>query len=651
MIYRLGIVLAAFSCLASARVSSIEIAQRTNIPAGYEKVIGTVHFAIDPKLPANQNISDIKYAPVNAQGMVEFSADVYILKPVDPAKSNHAVFFEVSNRGGKSLMNTYNRASNGNEFGDQFLMEQGYTVVWLGWEADLPTANANLVRLHAPVATDHGKPITGLVLSEFIPETRTTRMHLNDREMVPYPVIEGRELTVRDTITGPRKAIAKQGWLLKDGTDIIMEAGFEPGKIYEFVYTAKDPILAGFGPTGVRDLMAFLKYGGNDATALGDEHQSIKQIYGYGVSQSGRFLRKYLYDGFNADEQGRKVFDGLVIHVAGGGMGSFNHRFAQPSRDGHPFMNSLYPTDVFPFTDLPETDPATGATDALLARAVKANVVPKIFYTNSSYEYWGRAASLIHTTPDGKGDAKLLDTTRVYMFAGGQHSPVATPRRTVTLNPTNPDDYTWMHRALLNALDAWVKTGTVPPDSVYPKIADGTLVALNAVKFPAIPGQRLPQTPRLALRMDFGPEFQTEHVATVQPPKLGDSFPIRVPQVDADGIDMGGIRMPEVAFPLATYTGWNLRAAALGATEQLYAMQGSFLPFALTSDQAAATHDPRPSISTRYPGKDAYVAKVRAEAEALVGKRFLLKQDVEPIVRRAGATWDLVHDHPSGVSD
>ena len=646
MSFRLLALTAALTSLASAAVTSIEITEKSPVSGGYEKLVGTARFAVDPKLAANKIISDVQYGPLNAKSLVEFSADLYVLRPSNPAKSNHAVLFEVSNRGGKSLLGTFNRATSADEYGDRLLLDQGYTIVWVGWEADLPK-RANMLRLNAPVATDHGKPITGLVLAEFTPDTRTTRMHLGDREMISYPVVEGRDLTVRDTIDGPRRAVPQANWLVKDGADIIMETGFEPGKLYEFVYTSKDPVLAGLGPAAIRDLISFFKDGGDDKQPLGDLHNDIRQAYGFGISQSGRFLRKNLYDGFNADEQGRKVFDGLMIHVGGGGLGSFNHRFAQPSRDGHPFLNNLYPTDMFPFTDLPETDPQSGLTDSVLANATKAKVVPKIFYTNSSNEYWGRSASLIHTTPDGKSDAKVAENTRIYLFAGGQHSPAPEPRKTVTLNPTNPNDYRWMLRALLASMDAWVKNDTTPPESMYPTFAANTLVAPTAVKFPAIPGQRVPVNPKRAWRLDFGPEFRTARVATKQPPGISEPFPIRVPQVDADGIDLGGIRMPAVGVPIATYTGWNPRAAALGAPDQLYSMQGSFLPFPLTGSPT----DPRKPIAARYASREAWLEKVRNAGKALVKQRFLLDQDVEPIVKRASLDWDLIHTHPSGLSN
>src|SRR5207245_367499 len=251
-----------------------------------------------------------------------------------------------------------------------------------------------------------------------------------------------------------------------EGTHLALDAGFEPGKIYELVYAAKDPALVGLGPAAIRDLISFLKYGnGNNVIPLADQRRFIQRAYAVGTSQSGRFLRTFLYYGFNADEKGKQVLDGVMAHVAGAGRGSFDIRFGQPSRDGHPFLNLFYPTDIFPFTDMEETDPETGLTDGLLVKVEQAHVTPKIFYTNSAYEYWGRAASLIHTTPDGKKDAAPAPNTRIYFLAGTQHGANAQPVRTVTQNRPNPADYRFAMRALLAAMNAWVPDGTPPPDS------------------------------------------------------------------------------------------------------------------------------------------------------------------------------------------
>lgn len=274
----------------------------------------------------------------------------------------------------------------------------------------------------------------------------------------------------------------------------------------------------------------------------------------------------------------------------------------------------------------------TGQTGGLLDRAVKSNVVPKIFYTDTSYEYWGRDAALIHVSADGKSDAALPDTTRIYFFAGGQHGPSAfPPPQNNTQNKSNPDDYKWALRALLVDMDNWVRNGAEPPASVYPKVAQ--LVAPNGVKFPKIPGVNFPLHPTTAYRLDF----------SVAPPKVGEAFPALVPQCDDDGIDVGGIRMPEVAAPLATYTGWNLRSAKIGAPDQLFSMQGSWVPFPVDPAQRQATRDPRRSIEERYPSREAYLELVRASARQLVTQGFLLAGDVDNVVERSAAEWALVH--------
>ncbi|MEO7653454.1 MAG: alpha/beta hydrolase domain-containing protein, partial [Bryobacteraceae bacterium] len=529
---------------------------------------------MDPKLPANQIIADIDKAPCNADGLVEFSSDIYVLKPRDPARGNGSVLYEVSNRGNKGMLAMFNRAAGSHDprttdhLGDTFLMEQGFTLVWLGWQFDVPRAEG-LMRLYAPIATDQGKPITGLVRSEIIPDKKEFSHSLADRNHMPYTPANSNDpaltLTVRDRNDGVRRPIPRSQWKIVEETHLSMDAGFEPGRIYELVYTARDPALAGLGLTAVRDLMSFLKYGtGNSVTPLGDQRRFIKRAFGFGTSQSGRFLRTFVYYGFNADENGRQVFDGVLAHVAGGGRGSFNQRFAQPSRDGHPFLNFFYPTDIFPHTDVTQTDAETGLTDGLLAKADQAKVTPKIFYTNSSYEYWGRSASLIHTTVDGRNDAPLPASTRIYMFAGGQHGPASfPPKRSATRNLTNPNPYTWSMRALLVAMQNWVKDGKEPPPSQYPMLAEGKLVAVPALQFPKIPGITVPQRLQKGYRADYGPEFRSRGIVTIEPPQIGKPFPTLVPQVDGDGNETAGVRMPDIQAPLATFTGWNLRAPEL----------------------------------------------------------------------------------------
>ena len=664
MLKRASIVALCLAGLAQAALVRIELSERSDVlggksfgPSGpYERLVGKAYFAVDPKNPANRIIADIDNAPRNDHGLVEFSSDLYILKPRDPAHGNGAALFEVSNRGTKYMLGMYDRAAGSldprtpEQLGDNFLLDRGFTLVWLGWQFDVPRRDG-LMRLYAPVAHDGRRPITGLVRSEFVLDRRETSYSVADRDHIPYPVLHPDDpkltLTVRDTREGERRIVPRGEWHIEDRTRIVMPAGFEPGKLYELVYTSQDPTLVGLGPAAVRDLISFLKYGGNDITVLGDSRNYIKRAYGFGISQSGRFLRTFLYYGFNRDEHDRRVFDGVLSHVAGGAHGSFNHRFAQPSRDAHPFYNTFYPTDIFPFTDLDETDPETGLTEGILTRARKDNVVPKIFYSNTAYEYWGRSASLIHISIDGQKDAPIPDTTRIYFFAGGQHGPASfPPPRNHTQNLSNPNDFRWSMRALLVAMDRWVREGVEPPASQYPRIAQDTLVPLGAVQFPKIPGVSLPTVIQKAYRVDYGPQFRTEGIVTIEPPKVGNAFPILLPQVDQDGNDTSGVRMPEIQVPLATYTGWNLRSPEIGAPTEMFSMQGSFIPFARTKADRELHHDPRAAIEERYSGRAQYLEKVEAAARSLAAHGYLLTDDVPDIVEHSATEWDYLNTAP-----
>ncbi len=656
MLRRVWILAFLIPVLLPAALLRIELSDRTDVLDGkpfaaagpYERMIGKAYFAVDPNLPANKIVTDIGKAPRNEQGLVEFSADLYVLKPRDPAHGNGAVLFEVSNRGGKGMLYGFDHGTGAldprveRDFGDGFLLEQGYTLVWLGWEFDVPPT-PGLLRLYTPSITG----LTGLVRSEFVVDHPSTSLSLGDRNQLAYPVANPDDaslsLTVRDHGDSPRRALPRQAWHIEGGTRVAMPGGFEPGKIYELVYTAKNPPVVGLGPAAVRDLISFLKYGSNDITVLGDHHNYIKRAYGVGVSQSGRFLRTLLYYGFNSDEKGRRVFDGVMAHVAGGGRGSFNHRFAQPSRDGHPFMNLFYPTDIFPFTDVAQTDPETGITDGLLSHAASAETTPKIFYTNTSYEYYGRAASLIHTSLDGSQDAPIPPTTRIYFLTGCQHGPGPFPPvRGEAQNLPNPNQYNWTMRALLVALNSWVKDGKEPPPSRYPKLAGGDLVALGSVRFPKIPGVTFPTRIQKAWRADYGEEFRTSGIVTIEPPKLGSPFPTLVPQVDPDGNETSGIRMPATQVPLATYTGWNPRSPKIGAPDELYSMVGSFIPFPRTKAERTESGDPRLSVEERYASKEVYLGKVQTAALALVKDGYLLERDIRPVMDRASAEWDFV---------
>ena len=370
------ILFALCAATASAAVTRVDITERGELPGypGYERIVGKIHFAVDPQLAANRIIVDIDLAPRNTEGLVEFTADLFMLKPVDPAKGNGTALFEVSNRGGRSLLGMFDLGGKpdprtAEDLGDPLLFQQGFTLVWVGWEWDVPRRPGMLA-----LDTPRIPGLTGLVRAEIIRNERTTRASLGDRAQTPYAVADpdAATLTWQDDPLAPPTVVPRSQWRFsEDGASVEFDSGFVPGRIYEVIYQGKDPVVTGLGSAAIRDYISYLKESG-----------AVKRAIGFGSSQSGRFLRTFLYDGFNADEKGRRVFEGVWPHVAGAGRGSFNIRFGQPSRDGHARLNRFYPTDIFPFSDRPQTD--FGVTDSILGRATAGHVVPKIFYTNGS---------------------------------------------------------------------------------------------------------------------------------------------------------------------------------------------------------------------------------------------------------------------------
>jgi hypothetical protein len=646
---------------ARAELVRIDVASRLDLADGaaygeagaYEKLAGRMYFAVDPRNAANRAVADIAYAPTSSEGLVEFRADFFLIRPRDPGKANGALLFEVANRGGKGLFSMFDHGTNSAnpataaDVGDGFLLEQGYTLLWVGWQFDVPEGDG-LLRLDVPAATDHGRPIEGLVRSDFVVSAPVRDHSLGDRGHIAYAAadLDDREstLTVRDEPLGPRRVVPRARWrfarfadgrVVADPRSVYLEDGFAPYKIYEVVYSSKNPAVAGLGLAAIRDAVSALEHDGADE--LGLPRGTLNRSIGFGLSQSGRLLRTFLYDGFNSDERGRRVFDGVIAHLAGGARGSFNLRFAQPSRASWSYF---YPNAIFPFSDEVQTDPVTGVSDGLLAR-VDERHRPKIFYTNSSNEYWRGSAALTHVTVDGEHDLEPPPNVRIYLFAGTQHVPAAfPPRKGLGRALPNPNDYRWFLRALLERMNAWIERGDAPPESRYPRLRDGSLVTRADLRFPALPGTPVPQHLRASLRLDFGPRFREDRVATKEPPGVGDPFPLLLPQVDADGNEPAGLRSPEQAVPLATYTGWSLYAAAAAPADRLVDLLGSYIPFAATREVREAAGDPRASIAERYAGRDRYLALIEAQAKSLVAGGYLLARDVPEIVRRAGAQWD-----------
>ncbi len=655
---------------ASAEVTHIELESRSDLLAGrsfglvggYEKLAGKIYYAIDPDNASNQIIVDIEFAPLNADGKVEFSADFFLLKPKNIERGNGTLLFGASNRGSKRLLTFFNHASaegrkwdepnpqSAANLGDGFLMHKGFTLLWVGWQFDVPMNGENL-RAYLPTTIDKDEPIEGLARSDFVVTEKVFDFTLGDRNHMPYRVSDPgapeNVLTVRDSVEDLRRIIPREQWrfarlegdqIVADTGRVYLQAGFEPKKIYEVVYKTRNPTIIGLGPAAIRDAVSLLKY--ESAEALSIPAGSIQRSIGFGLSQPGRLMRTFLYQGFNADERQRKVFDGVMSHIAGAGRGSFNLRFGQASRDAHAYLNFFYPTDIFPFTDVAQTDPVTGEKGGLLVD-VPPEIMPKFIQTNSSYEYWGRAASLLHTTVDGLEDAEMLDNARIYHFTGGQHLPSKfPPSKTNGQQLNNPNDYSWGMRSLLLAMNRWITDGTAPPPGRYPRIDDETLVEPTKVNFPALPGITFPSSLHKAYRVNYGPEFESSGIIIEQPPDVGPSFPILVPQVNEGGNETGGLIMPDVAVPLATYTGWNPYDTKYGPEHEVAHMSGSYIPFASTPADREANGDPRASITERYSSRQQYIGLVAESAMRLIEDGYLLGEDLTPILRNARRHWD-----------
>jgi hypothetical protein len=648
---------------ASARVVRVEILSRADVSgtfAGrtYERLAGRVYFAFDPRSPYNQQIVDLDLAPHNAGGEVEAVSEFVMLRPKDPAGSADLAVIDIVNRGG---ITTYvfdlNRnpragAQSAEFYGDALLMKRGVTIVALGWQWDVP-AGGNALHFVAPPAGSPARPITGIVRSDITIDEPTNTIPLGHSlaGAVAYPVANPNDpvnvLTVRDGPTGPRTVVSRGDWqfarsnagtIVPDPRWVYMAKGFTPGKIYEVVYRAKDPVVVGAGLAAVRDMMSYLKY---DSSAVAHVRYGI----GYGVSQTGRFIRHYLYQGFNADERGRVAFDGFFAHTAGAGRGSFNHRFAQPSRDAQPYSTFFYPTDVFPFTNVPTRDPATGQR-AGLRDNLRGSGATKVFYVDGGHEYWGRAASLTHTTPDGKQDVGFLSTERRYVISSAQHSsPAGWPLPgSAQISGTNayrgdPLDQRLALRALMSSLIDWVILKKEPPASTYPTLAQHNLVSPSDEKFPGIPNLPVARIPNQPYRMDFGPRWN-QGIIDVEPPTLGAPYPLFVSRVDSIGNELGGIRSVEILAPLATYYPWQLRTGMAAGTDRLVSFRGTFIPLPKTEAERRASGDSRPSIEALYGGRERFLQRVDEGLSTLIARRFLLPEDSTTARNRMIDVWN-----------
>ena len=631
----LGAMLAAMP--AAAQVSRMEITATEPAFGGrefgaggrYERLSGRVTIALDPDAPRNAGIVDLALAPRNAQGRVEATADLVILRPARP---NGTLLVEVPNRGRELAGQLYHDAAandlllNRNP-GNGFLLEQGYSLAWLGWQADIPPGEGRGagLRLDAPVVPN----VTGASREEFLFEHARNPVTVT----LTYPAArrEGATLTVRarteDARTTPPGLSFR--WLDDRRIEITRPAqGFDQAALYELIYEAKDPTVQGMAFAAFRDLAAFLRHDGTAANPLAREGRStVNRAVLHGISQSGRVVRDFLHGGFNEDTEGRIAYDAMLPHIPGTRRSFTNARWAQPGRNPTPHGDRHFPVDQFPFSYAESEDHLSGRRDSLLRRCRITATCPLVMQTDSEYEFWGaRASLLVHDTRGAQLD--LPPDVRAYLLTGHPHFALASAtaqRVPGCALPLNPLQAGAPLRALLVAMERWMRDGIAPPDSRYPSPAAGTLAPAVGL-YPAIPALRYEGRHAPAQWVD----------ATAMPPVVRGEYPVLLPRVDMDGNALAGIRLPVIEAPRATYTGWNPRAEGF-APGLPCTNQGAAVAFAATRAEREAAGDPRPSIAERWPDDAAYVAAVERAAARLVAERLLLPADAAAMARAAAA--------------
>jgi hypothetical protein len=613
----------------------------------YEKLVGKAYGEVDPEEPKNAVIVDLALAPRNARGHVEYSFDFYILKPVDLRRGAHKMMYEPPNRGRKTW-SALGRVPAGNDPGGSitdpavlakaFLMPRGYTMVWSGWDRSAGTSNANFnSTITLPVARNpDGSSITGPSY-EYIVSSEASYA-------LSYPAAtldkNRGKLTHRVHLNDPAVVIPASGWTYNaDGTSIRLSSGnFVANDIYEFSYVAKDPTVNGLGFAAVRDWNAWLRY-----EAADDERNpnplagDVQRIYTEVASQPGRLLNDFRHLGFNQAENGRKVFDGMMQWIAAGNGLNLNYRFSQPHRTERNRQHHLYAEGVFPFANVATTDPHTGRTDNRLARCEATGTCPLTAEIYSSNEYWVKAASLLHTTPDGLVDLKDSPYARNYLISSHQHGTGSATSKGTCQQFQNPLDAGAVQRALFMALDEW-SHGKLPPASRVPRLSDGTLappLPQSGMGFPNIPGVTYTGLKTTRYLFDYGPGFYETGIASNNPPaitppfednrKNGPIYPSFVPKTDRDGNDIAGVRLPDLTVPLATYTGWALRA--LPQANDGCEDAGQYIPFARTEAERAAAGDPRASVEARYRSFAQYQSALVRALDGLVADRLMLCED------------------------
>lgn len=624
----------------------------------YERILGVVDFAVDPEHPAYGMVIDLDRAPRNDVGLVEFSTDVVVLKPVDLSRGNRRILYDVNNRGNKRVLSFFNDAPGTNDpkapedAGNGFLMRRGYTVVWSGWQGDILPGNSRMT-----VRVPRAGGVRGPMRAEFIAESPgVTCFPLSGNAYTSsYPAVTAdtaaARFTTRPRETAPREPVPHGEWryaapdasgaIVPSPSHCYLPAGFRPGWIYELVYEASDPHVMGLGFTGIRDLVSFFLHSESDSDGapnlLRQDGVPMEKAYAYGRSQCGRLLREFVYRGYNEDAEGRQVFSAIHPTVSGGGRVTLNYRFAQPGRYPRQHEDHLYPSDQFPFAYHVTTDHLTGRTDGIMKRPATD---PLVVHTQTASEYWLRRGSLVHTDTQGN-DLQEHEQVRIYLIAGAQHSalPSDEPEAGPHQYPSNPLHGNALMRSLLDAMDNWATDSTPPPASAVPTRVEESAVQADgaAARFPSIRGVSPPTEPNRLFVQDHGPDMD-EGVQSKEPP-LEDrdrEYAVLVSQVDADGNEVAGIRLPDVEAPLATYTGWNAWPDDY-ADEAMFSIIGSCFRLAATAEDRHAAGDSRASLEERYRSPGHYVRIVAEAAQRLVDRRLMLQEDADAYVERAAS--------------
>lgn len=673
--------------VASARVTRVAIdrvesptfeGQEFGTSGRYEKIVGRLFGEVDPGAAENVGIVNLEKAPRNAAGRVAYSTDFYILKPVDPAKNNHKLFYGVINRGNKVDLVLMNNAPYGEtndpttaaDAGNGFLLRQGYTVAWSGWQARGKTGaqccidpKPGVIGADLPIPLDNGRSLTGSVRDLFVGKQQSNPPD-HQTVTLSYPVAtqdpEKMQVSVRAKAEGEepksipfcgKAGYQDQCWSFDDEQTVRLRSGFQSGLLYEFLYEGKNPIVLGLGFAITRDVVSFLRYqtaddsGTANPVRLSEQDTGIRKTLALGISQAGRYLQEHVFTGFNQDEQKRIVFDGLIADIGGAGKTFTNFAFGQPGRTQGGHQDYGFSENWFPFA-YGSQDNGFGRKEGILRKGTGKygdGFDPLIMVTNTATEYWRKSASLLHT--DGRSiDVPIPNNVRLYFFASAQHFPLF-PHITTSLGERlpkgpcqqeqNPAFRGPVMRALLVALDEWVSNGTPPPESRIPTRKESTLVSPehSVAKFPKIPGVthlgRANPPYRKALAT-----FGSEKIETYR------RYTSLVPNIDADGNDLAGIRLPDIVAPLGTHTGWAVRADVPG---EMCGNLGQFIPFAKTQADREATGDPRPSLAERYPTKQDYVGRIKQAVQELQAQRLLLPEDATAYIA------DAEHKAPSLV--